>query len=411
MDTKNNFRRSRTYIKYAECRHLLRAAVELLGYKLDKSGSSTRDLKYKSEAFDDVIIITGRTNYELFFNPRTSERGDVVQFLQHRAGSTVNQFAELQPNRQFVDQKLREASGYTLRTDYVEPTRTKTVKTPFCPDTEQYVIKSLPETLDQMPNGILALLQKRGIDPQVFWEKDMWNSVGILWLKHNERRIPNLVFLWKDPESWETLGAQYKFYMQGPDGQQSSKKVFVKGSDRSQSLWMTNLEGKTKLFITEDVFDAVAHRLLMKDDTIGYCATGGSITPEQIAQIRSLVKTRQMQLVLGNDNDGAGMLSNLKIITDLKSYEYSKQRQTLQFTMMDDTSYSFDYSRSTEPLVARIRELAEKRNILIEVPRRKDWNEDLKAQPSQTLTTLRKECQQSLQRETHSRVQQKGEKL
>ena len=79
--------------------------------------------------------------------------------------------------------------------------------------------------------------------------------------------------------------------------------------------------------------------------------------------------------------------------------------------MMDDTSYSFDYSRSTEPLVAKIRELAEKRNILIEVPRRKDWNEDLKAQPSQTLTTLRKECQQSLQRETHSRVQQKGEKL
>lgn len=78
MDTKNTFRRSRTYIKYSECRHLLRAAVELMGYKLDKSGSSSRDLKYKSEAFDDVIIVTGSTNYELFFNPRTSERGDVV---------------------------------------------------------------------------------------------------------------------------------------------------------------------------------------------------------------------------------------------------------------------------------------------------------------------------------------------
>lgn len=401
---------TKPHIKYSECRHLLRAAVELLGYKLDKSGSSARYLKYKSEAFDDVIIVTGSTNYELFFNSRSSERGDVVQFLQHRAGSVVNPFAELQPNRQFVDQKLREASGYTLRTDYIEPTRVKTLKTPFCRKTDRYLIESLPDTSDCLPKGIIELLKKRGIDPQVFWSKDICDSVGILWLKHNERRIPNLVFLWKNPETKETTGAQYKFYMNGPAGE-TSKKVFVHGSDRSRSLWMTNLEGKTKLFLTEDVFDAVAHKLLTRDNTIGYCATGGSITPEQIAQIRSLAKTRQMQLVLGNDNDGAGMLSNLKIITDLKSYEYSKQNRTLQFTMVDGTSYSFDYSKSTDLLIAKIRELAAKANILIEVPRRKDWNEDLKAQPSQTLTMLRKEQQQLTRQELTSQIRQKGEKL
>lgn len=55
------------------------------------------------------------------------------------------------------------------------------------------------------------------------------------------------------------------------------------------------------------------------------CSTGGSVTPEQIRIIRNLIQIQKMQLVLGNDNERAGMLSNLKIIADLKSYEYSKQ--------------------------------------------------------------------------------------
>lgn len=94
--------------------------------------------------------------------------------------------------------------------------------------------------------------------------------MGLLWLKNEVKRIPNLVFLWKNPETHTTVGAQYKFYLQGPDGI-VGKKVFVKGSDRTHSLWMTNMMGKSKLFITEDVFDAVAHKLLVRNNSYGYC--------------------------------------------------------------------------------------------------------------------------------------------
>lgn len=386
MDDKNKFRKSRNYIKYSECRHLLRPAIELLGYKLDKEGSSARDLKYKSELFDDVVIVTASTNYELFFNPRSSERGDVVRFLQNRSGSTVNQFADFHANREFVDQKLREASNYTLRTEYVEQSTPRSViKSPFIQENDRYNIEELPSTPDQLPAGVVNMLKRRGMNPDVFWDKEIRNSVGILWAKSNEKRIPNLVFLWKNPETGETVGAQYKFYIQDV-----VKKVFVKGSNRTNSLWMTDMTGKSALFVTEDVFDAVAHKLLTQDKSYGYCATGGSITPEQVSYIRNLAVKKQVLLVLGNDRDGAGMLSNLKIIADLQNYEYSKQDKTLRFTLADGTPYFFDYSESTESMIVEIRKLAAKKNILIEIPKFKDWNEDLKAKPSMALEALRK---------------------
>lgn len=378
MSKQSEQKRSKTYIDYSKQKHLLLSVVEMLGYKIDKAGSTAKDIKYKSEAFDDVIIVTGSTNFELYYNPNSTERGDVIQFLTNRSGGAVNQSADFIANRTFVDKKLIEASNHTVIYETITPTTRPSVRTSFALCDDKYEIVKLPQTPDEMPDGIVNMLKQRGMTSDIFFDKDIRDSVGILYAKTPDgRKIPNLVFLWKHPDTLEVSGAQYKFYVR-EEGRLVGKRVFVKDSDRSQSLWMTEIKGKTKLFVTEDVYDAVAHKLLTGDDSYCYVATGGSITAEQIAAIRRLVAQNDVQLILGNDRDGAGMLSSLKIIDDLKGYVYAKGAHTLSFTTSDGRSYCLDYSKSTDEMVFVIKMLATEKNIVIDIPTSKDWNDDLK---------------------------------
>ena len=377
------------YIKYSEARYLLRNAVELLGYRLDKLGSSRGHLKYKSETFGDTIIISNSTNYELFFSATSSEKGDVISFLQHRNGSSVNLYADFKKNKDFIDQKLQEASNFTLRTEEQQIVSSSPLHVQFLQETEDYVIQQLPDSPEHLPRLVQSQLAQRGIRPSVLWKADIKDSVGILWLKRGEKKIPNLVFLWKKPKSKQVVGAQYKYYQ---SNDKVSLKKFVPGSDRTDSLWFTDTTNKTKLFITEDVYDALAHKLIFKNADYAYCATGGSVTKDQVSAIRSIVQEKSMTLVLGNDKDGAGMLANLKILTDLKSYEYNKQNKTLSVTLDSGEQYSFDYSEGTQQMVSIIRGIAEQKGVQLEVPITKDWNEDLKllSKPSKQLETTQK---------------------
>lgn len=375
------------YIKYNEARYLLRNAVELLGYKLDKLGSSKGHLKYKSDIFGDTLIISNSTNFELFFSATSSEKGDVITFLQHRSGASVNLNADFRQNKEFIDRKLEEASNFTLKTEVAQVAST-TLPVQFLQETDDYMIRQLPNSPDHLPKLVQSQLAQRGINPSVLWKSDIKDNVGILWLKRGEKKIPNLVFLWKKPKSKEIVGAQYKYQ----SNEKASIKKFVNGSDRTDSLWMTDTSNKTKLLITEDVYDALAHKLIFKDVNYAYCATGGSVTKDQVSAIRSIVQEKSMTLVLGNDKDGAGMLANLKILTDLKSYEYNKQNKTLSVTLESGEQYSFDYSEGTQEMVATIKTLAEQKGACLETPITKDWNDDLKllSKPSKLLETAQK---------------------
>lgn len=97
-------------------------------------------------------------------------------------------------------------------------------------------------------------------------------------------------------------------------------KFKVKGSERSESLWIGNiLEKVDQIVVTENVLDGMSHYALCKNENTMYLATQGALSHGQIDHIVEIMKELEMKdekvkLYLAFDNDQAGKMYDLMFL-------------------------------------------------------------------------------------------------
>lgn len=128
----------------------------------------------------------------------------------------------------------------------------------------------------------------------------------------------NVAFPYYDGVSIEVTGLELR---------NENSKLHAPGSDRTRSVFMSNLPPKAEqFFILESAIDALSHKQLrqMRGDNLFnsmYFSTGGQLTPEQIntiiRYINASTKASDWRLNLAFDNDVKGHVYDLQFIQQL----------------------------------------------------------------------------------------------
>jgi hypothetical protein len=168
------------------------------------------------------------------------------------------------------------------------------------------------------------------------------------------------------------VGAQYKYIKDNV-----CQKRFLKNTDRSNSLWMTPIEGSKALFVTEDPLDAIAHSQLFPGARYAYLCTGGTSTKAQREMIHSFSQKFKLPIILGNDNDLAGQLENFKLAYHTANIEYAINSKTQRVLL---TVNGAEREWGKDEIVAALQAVMKQRpNMILSIPWAKDWNDDLRS--------------------------------
>ena len=179
------------------------------------------------------------------------------------------------------------------------------------------------------------------------------------------------LFYWKNMDG-NIIGAQYKYIKDNV-----CQKRFLKNTDRSNSLWMTPIEGSKALFVTEDPLDAIAHSQLFPGARYAYLCTGGTSTKAQREMIHSFSQKFKLPIILGNDNDLAGQLENFKLAYHTANIEYAINSKTQRVLL---TVNGAEREWGKDEIVAALQAVMKQRtNMILSIPWAKDWNDDLRS--------------------------------
>jgi hypothetical protein len=360
-------------ISYREAKKHLLTAIQMSGYAKDSEKSCAAWLVFRSEGGDKVVVAR-KTDYTTFFNPNIpDDKGDIIDFLLHRLnGVAVDTSLTQKGNTERLRQALDRVAGYTPSAD----TPTLAVKPPAA---ASYDVRPFTAAA---PFDVAQLLRIRGVSMEVLKQPDVAAELGLL---HSGSHV-NLFFRWRD-ERGNSAGGQYKYLNAATGG---TAKYFLPGTSRHSSVWSTNLESRCGLLVCEDPFDAIAYRQLNPDKNFALLATGGAITREQVAIIKSKARLARMPIVLGNDSDIAGQVSNLKILDEAAKIISVDTRQQAAAICCSggeqEKNVTLDELKAI--VAARCRQ-SRGEEYCLAVPGGKDWNEDLlkrtKAAPSHAL--------------------------
>jgi hypothetical protein len=365
-------------ISYREVKKLLLNAIQMSGYAKDTEKSCAAWLVFRNSA-GDKIVVARKNDYTLFFNPNIpGDKGDIVDFLLHRLnGGAVDTTITQKGNTERLQQALARAVGYTPAP--IDAAKEQAAKIPAT-----YSIQPL-NAASTLPFDVAQLLRIRGIQPNILLQPDLAAEVGLLHVSGS--RHTNLFFRWRD-EQGNPAGGQYKYLNVQTKG---TAKYFLPGTPRHGSVWSTSLENRCSLFVCEDPFDAIAYRQLNPNKNFALLATGGAITAEQISIIKSKARQAHMAVVLGNDNDIAGQVSNLKIVDETaKIVSIDAKQQTATIRHGGEPEKKVSLEELKEIVVQRCRQA--RCELYYAAPNhKKDWNEELllssrvKATPSPAL--------------------------
>lgn len=402
-------------INFREIRGFLLAALEQEGFS-ERRDKSCRQYRVFSDGGTTLLVQPNAAGeYDYYSNPDdTEDYGDVTHFILSRKLG-IRSHGELKLERtEFLRlQRELERLGAYASSDPAPPSPRgaygRARQRPPFRLADHPVI--WPASSEDALRSVERFLRQRGItiDPT---HPDLAESIASL-------RTPsgyyNTLFLWRDAAG-KTVGAQYKYITSDKaSGHVKCVKRFLPHSVRDSSLWWTPLEGRSGLFVCEDPLDALAHRQLYPEKNYAYAATGGFVTPGQIELIYRLWEEGRGQfpttpsstpnepaagknrfaLILGNDNDTAGQLANLRILLPGSRILYDKTAGTAAITYAENNTVApteetpADISgRPPCPEVIAvadfadyIRTLASSVNIPVKVahptPPAKDWNDML----------------------------------
>jgi hypothetical protein len=351
-------------INYREVKKSLLTAIQASGYGKDIEKSCAAWLVFRNSA-GDKIVVARKNDYTTFFNPNIpNDKGDVIDFLLHRLnGGAVDPTITQKGNTERLQQALARVAGYVP--DAAVPDATAATEQKKSAPTG-YRIQPLTATL---PFDVAQLLRIRGINPEVFRQPDLAAEVGLL---HAGNGHVNLFFRWRDGHG-NPAGGQYKYLNVATKG---TAKYFLPGTPRHSGVWATNSENRSSLLVCEDPLDAISYRLLHPDKNFALLATGGAITTEQIAIIKGKARQARMPIVLGNDNDIAGQISNLKIVDEAaKVISIDAKQQAAKIVYKNEKS-DVTLAELKEIVVQRCRQSGGE--YYFGAPEKKDWNEELK---------------------------------
>jgi hypothetical protein len=362
-------------IDFSQVKSLLLQAIQSSGYERDAEKSCHLWLVFRHSSGDRVIVHQ-KNDYTQFFNPNIpDDKGDTVDFLLHRLNGSVNTGISRKGHLKELQQALQKVSGYA-------PNLRVTVPAPV-PKTATHRYDLRPLNARAIPYSIAKLLLKRGLDHSLFAAPDMASEVGQMYAANGG--YVNLFFYWRDTQG-NPVGGQYKFLNRETGG---TVKAFTTLTSRHSSVWATSTEGKSGLLVCEDPLDALSFRQLFPHQNFALLATGGSITNEQIRIIKGKAMQAQIPIVLANDNDIAGQVSNLKIMDETMHLLRLDAKNQTAHIQVDNKAKIF----SCDELTRLNQELAQRNGYQIVIPKSKDWNDDLrnipqKATPSTALQAV-----------------------
>ncbi|GHV64478.1 hypothetical protein FACS1894199_02820 [Bacteroidia bacterium] len=353
-------------IDFTAAKDKLLQVIQSQGYTQDKEKSCANWLVFRYGG--DRIIVPQNYNYTLFYNPNIpADKGDVVDFIRHRLNGGIDTTIPMQGNKERVQNTLQQAACFV-------PTQTIPIEKPKINGQYHYNITPL----DSIPLGVSNLLKKRGINPELLAIPDIANEIGILHSPNGD--FKNLFFHWRNING-EKVGGQYKYLTQTG----GTIKAFTGGTSRHNSVWATSLEGKSAVFVCEDPIDALSYRQLYPHKNYALLATGGSITAEQAQIIRDKARQANIPIILGNDNDIAGQVSNLRIVDDTaKILGIDALNQTTIIELPPKGKEQIYTCQEMQKLILKIIAHSPKPFIL-SVPKNKDWNDDLRSIPQKTV--------------------------
>lgn len=320
--------------------------------------------------------------FDYYYNPGDdSDFGDAVQFLTREL---FGNYAQKLTRQQYIqlEQAIRAVDPAASVTEHTQHSDSVF-------DLSRHDLVTLNGE-QQIPVPDLYLLRQRGIPPQTLLYPRFSSSV---WVKNSTvsgRAYQNLVFLWRDAAG-AVLGGQYKYMKEGV-----CYKHFLTGTARGSSLWYSDLSNAKKLLVCEDPLDALAHHLLFNvggsaaggcSGVVGeyaYAATGGRVTVRQIALLYWLAEREGLQLVLGNDNDAAGAVSNLRIADRWGSLavDHDLDRGTITVTRRQGDGSNAGggdllFAGNEQSFQLYVSTYASHHHIAQETPTAKDWNDQL----------------------------------
>lgn len=363
-------------INYKEAKKYLIPTLLDYGFseRKDKSCRSCRVFSNGSEVL--LVKHNGSGVYDRYQNKTVSgDYGDTVGFIIRRKLNklfhlTAEEFA-------IIEAEVARVSNLTAIQE-VAYNGGISERQPF--DMSRYTVDRLD--LKNPPKIVQRFFEQRGIN--VGNLDPFKTSIGVL---VSDKGLRQPLFYWQNVEN-QIVGAQYKYIKDNV-----CIKRFLFNTDRNNSLWMTPLEGKVGLFVTEDPLDAIAHYQLSPTANVAYCCTGGTSTKNQREMVRKLARTYDIPIILGNDNDLAGQLENYKLLAERElQYTINKADDTVRLCENGE-----EVVWSKDNLIQAIEGTMEWMSLSFElkVPQSKDWNDDLKAaQRSKQPQTVKTEISQ-----------------
>jgi 5S rRNA maturation endonuclease (ribonuclease M5) len=243
------------------------------GYALDRTRSSRRCLIMANARGDKIAISRQINGHWTYFSVRDEQdNGSIIDFIQRRNGSSLGE----------VRKSLRAWMGEQPRKSWGE----------------------VPKDLSPTDRDGATMLRE--------WHK----TKGVVG-DHRFLAQRGLSGIGDDATFTGTIRSDARGNVVFPhydaDGELSGFEIRNHGfkgfsSGGRKGLWRSNkVSGAQRVVICESPLDCMAYHRLRGDDATLYLATGGSMSPTQLAVLRTTInKIQATQVIIATDNDEGG---------------------------------------------------------------------------------------------------------
>lgn len=274
-DELEDFKRQINLVEYAETQ----------GYEIDKKESSRSSVVMRGLGGDKIIVATKEDGHGVFFSVRDDQdNGSIIDFVQSRLHMNLGQ----------VRQELRpwigtQRSASTKSARILRKPEAERPSRPAASHADRQVVLAAFMRTDRADRH--PYLESRGIKPATLQDSRFSGVVKI------DKTHGNAIFPHYDRD--------------GLTGYEIKNAGFTGFSKHGRkSVWhSTNAASCERLVITENAIDALSHAQLRRDPDAGYMSISGSMSPEQVELLQSVLQKAHRRggvLVLATDSDEAG---------------------------------------------------------------------------------------------------------
>jgi len=324
--------------------NLVELAINKFGYRIKKNKSSRYYKTLQKEG--DIIVVSRNTNngHWIYFNTRNdNDNGTIIDFIQNRTGYNLGEVRRFLSN--YLKEK-KEGKYKEIKDFYIEPSQSKDIK---------LLLSEIEQLKYPKDNNYLTI--ERNISK---------NIISNFHIYQDNRN--NIVFILYDEFGYMTGLAKYNKNFKQILG---SKGVWISIQrdviNNNEEEIRKKVKKIKKIVITESPIDAVSYLEVKKeniDETL-LLSTQGQISDRTIDILFSFITAvymitdnKNLKIILGFDNDDTGLYFATE--TQLKLKEKMKK--------------SLINGKEKFPTL----------EVVVDFPKNKDWNEELKNKKKQT---------------------------